>query len=42
MNIMLNVLVTLQAKVPIGNIVGTSSGAISGSLYAAGYSAEQV
>lgn len=31
-----------QSKVPVASIVGTSSGAISGSLYAAGYSAEQV
>lgn len=31
-----------EAKVPVASIVGTSSGAISGSLYAAGYSAEQV
>ncbi|KAL3138940.1 hypothetical protein ABBQ32_005753 [Trebouxia sp. C0010 RCD-2024] len=31
-----------ESKVPVASIVGTSSGAISGSLYAAGYSAEQV
>lgn len=32
----------LQAGIPVGGVMGTSAGALSGSLYAAGYTPRQV
>lgn len=32
----------LQAGIPVGGVMGTSAGALSGSLYAAGYSPREV